>query len=59
MVNKDQIAAAMTRDEAAVSHTSIEVHVSRLRSKLERAGIQIRSIRGFGYYLGRPTDTPG
>jgi two-component system, OmpR family, response regulator len=59
MVNKDQIAAAMTRDDGEVSHTSIEVHVSRLRSKLERAGIQIRSIRGFGYYLERPDETTG
>jgi two-component system, OmpR family, response regulator len=56
MVNKDHIAAAMTRDDGEVSHTSIEVHVSRLRSKLEPAGIQIRSIRGFGYYLERPTE---
>jgi two-component system OmpR family response regulator len=54
MVNKDQIAAAMTRDEGEVSHTSIEVHVSRLRSKLDHTGIRIRSIRGFGYYLERP-----
>jgi two-component system OmpR family response regulator len=56
MVNKDQIAAAMSADDTDVSHTSIEVHVSRLRSKLESAGIQIRSIRGFGYYLERPPD---
>jgi two-component system OmpR family response regulator len=53
MVNKDQIAAAMSHDDGEVSHTSIEVHVSRLRSKLERTGIHIRSIRGFGYYLER------
>jgi two-component system, OmpR family, response regulator len=56
MVNKDQIAAALTRDDGEVSHTSVEVHVSRLRAKLERTGIQIRSIRGFGYYLERPSE---
>jgi DNA-binding response OmpR family regulator len=27
------------------------VHVSRLRSKLEPAGLKIRTIRGFGYLL--------
>lgn len=54
MVSKDHLAAALGDSDTEVSHTSIEVHVSRLRSKLEGAGIYIRSIRGFGYYLERP-----
>jgi two-component system OmpR family response regulator len=54
MVSKDNIAAALRDSDNEVSHSSIEVHVSRLRSKLEGAGIHIRSIRGFGYYLERP-----
>jgi two-component system, OmpR family, response regulator len=51
MVSKDQIVSALSSAEEEVSHTSVEVHISRLRAKLERAGLQIRSIRGFGYYI--------
>ena len=28
---------------------AIEVHVSRLRAKIEPAGVHIRTVRGFGY----------
>src|SRR3954463_16269625 len=34
-----------------LSPNAIEVYVSRLRSKLEPAGIRIRTVRGFGYML--------
>jgi two-component system OmpR family response regulator len=34
-----------------LSINAIEVYVSRLRSKLEPAGIKIRTVRGFGYML--------
>jgi two-component system OmpR family response regulator len=34
-----------------LSPNAIEVYVSRLRSKLEPAGIKIRTVRGFGYML--------
>ena len=53
MLNKEQIAAALNRDEEEVSLNSVEVHMSRLRTKLGE-GVHIRSIRGFGYYLELP-----
>ena len=53
MVNKDQISAALSRPEEEVSYASVEVHISRLRQKLEPAGIRIQSIRGFGYYIDK------
>ncbi len=53
MVNKDQIISALSRSEEEVSHSSVEVHISRLRQKLEPAGIRIQSIRGFGYYIDK------
>lgn len=53
MVSKDQIVAALSSAEEEVSHTSVEVHISRLRAKLEHAGVRIRSIRGFGYYIDK------
>ena len=44
------INALSTRDEAATPN-SVEVYVSRLRARLEPAGIMIRAIRGYGYML--------
>ena len=35
----------------AMSVNAVEVYVSRLRTKLEPAGIRIRTIRGLGYML--------
>ena len=51
MVSKDQIVSGLSRPDDEMSHTAVEVHISHLRQKLEPAGIRIRSIRGFGYYL--------
>jgi len=55
IVNKEQIVSAISNWDADMSHNALEVHISRLRSKLEPAGLRIHSIRGFGYYL----DTQG
>jgi DNA-binding response OmpR family regulator len=30
---------------------AVEVHVSRLRSKLEHGSVKIRTVRGIGYRL--------
>ena len=51
MVSKDQIVFGLASLDDEMSHASVEVHISHLRQKLEPAGIRIRSIRGFGYYL--------
>jgi two-component system, OmpR family, response regulator len=59
MVNKDQIVSAISDSEEELSYNTIEVYVSRLRSKLEPAGIRIRSVRGFGYYLDKQADISG
>ena len=53
IVSKEQIVSAISRWDAEVSYNAIEVHISRLRSKLEPAGLRIHSIRGFGYYLDK------
>ena len=34
-----------------ISPNAIEVHISRLRAKLEPSGIRIRTIRGLGYLV--------
>lgn len=51
IVSKEQIAAAVSAQDGETSYSALEVHISRLRSKLERARVKIHSIRGFGYYI--------
>ena len=48
---KDKLLAALTGWDKEITPNAIEVYVSRLRAKLEPAGIALRSIRGFGYRL--------
>jgi two-component system OmpR family response regulator len=51
MVSKDSIIHAVAGWDDNLSANAIEVYVSRLRAKLEPAGIRIRTVRGFGYML--------
>lgn len=50
VVSKEQIQSLVIgRDEP--NYNAVEVYVSRLRAKLEPAGVRIRTVRGFGYML--------
>jgi two-component system OmpR family response regulator len=49
VLSKEQIAQQLADYEAQLSPNAIEVYVSRLRSKIEAAGVRIRTVRGFGY----------
>jgi len=51
VVSKDAIIQAVANWGEELSLNAIEVYVSRLRAKLEPAGIRIRTVRGFGYML--------
>jgi DNA-binding response OmpR family regulator len=51
VVSKDAFIDALTRLEDELTPNAIEVYISRLRSKLDPAGIRIRTVRGFGYML--------
>ena len=51
IVAKDKIAGAVTTWDEELSANAIEVHISRLRAKLEPAGIRIRTVRGLGYLV--------
>lgn len=55
---KDKLLAALTGWDKEITPNAIEVYVSRLRAKLEPAGIGLRAIRGFGYRL-ECADAPG
>jgi DNA-binding response OmpR family regulator len=59
VVGKEQLAGASQGWEQGVSDNAIEVCVSRLRAKIEPAGLQLRTVRGLGYVLeeaGRTDD---
>lgn len=51
VVSKDKIVAAVCSWEEDMSSNAVEVYISRLRSKLEPAGLRIRTVRGYGYML--------
>ena len=49
VLSKDQIAESLFTFDEQLSPNAIEVHVSRLRTKIGSAGARIRTVRGFGY----------
>lgn len=51
VVSKQQIIDAIQPWGDDMTLNAVEVYVSRLRGKLEDAGVAIRTIRGFGYLL--------
>ena len=51
VVSKEQIAAQLFSFDDDASPNAIEIYVSRLRKKLNPAGVIIRTIRGLGYLL--------
>jgi DNA-binding response OmpR family regulator len=51
IVGKDKIAGAVASWDEQMSANAIEVHISRLRAKLEPSGLRIRTIRGLGYLV--------
>ena len=51
VVSKHQIIEAILPWGDDLTTNAVEVYVSRLRLKLADAGIEIRTIRGFGYML--------
>ncbi|MGA8051036.1 MAG: response regulator transcription factor [Burkholderiales bacterium] len=51
VVSKESIIQAVASWGEELSPNAIEVYLSRLRAKLEPAGIRVRTVRGFGYML--------
>ncbi len=56
IVNKEQITQALYSWEEEITPNAIEKFISRLRSKLEPAGINIRTVRGLGYFMEKPAE---
>ena len=57
IINKDQISQALYSWEDDITPNAIEKFISRLRTKLEPAGINIRTVRGLGYFLEKPAES--
>jgi two-component system OmpR family response regulator len=61
VVTKEQIATAWAGDGTEVgAGNTAEVHIHRLRRKLDGSGMEIRTVRGLGYLLAveRPDGRP-
>ncbi|MES2635150.1 MAG: response regulator transcription factor [Pseudomonadota bacterium] len=56
VVSKEHIVNQLYGWDDEVAANAIEVHVYRLRKKLEPYGCEIRTIRGMGYLVERPDD---
>jgi two-component system, OmpR family, response regulator len=54
VVSKEQMLQALCSWDDSLTHNAIEVYISRLRGKLQKAGIKIRTVRGFGYMVEDP-----
>ena len=54
VVSKEQMLQALCSWDDSLTHNAIEVYISRLRAKLQSAGIRIRTVRGFGYEVEEP-----
>jgi len=55
VVSKDQLADRLYGVSDEVGPNAIEVFVHRLRGKIEPAGVVIRTIRGLGYLVEKPS----
>jgi two-component system OmpR family response regulator len=49
VISKDHIAESIFTFDDQLSPNAIEVHVSRLRTKMEPVASRLRTVRGFGY----------
>lgn len=51
IVSKEALVQAVFPSDTDVATNAVEVQVSRLRRKLEGAGVSVRALRGLGYRL--------
>ena len=58
VVSKEQIMQALYDWDSEITPNAVEKFISRLRAKLEPSGLEIRTVRGLGYYLVRQDGAP-
>jgi two-component system OmpR family response regulator len=64
IVSKDLVLQSLYNWDTQITPNAVEKIISRLRLKLEPAGVVVRTVRGMGYYLEQPksagaTPSPG
>ena len=55
IVTKEQLSEHLSTWEIEVTHNAIEIIIHRLRKKLENSDLSLRTIRGLGYLVEKPT----
>lgn len=58
IVSKDLVMQSLYSWDQEITPNAVEKIISRLRLKLEPAGVTIRTVRGMGYYLEQPKSAP-
>ena len=57
VVSRNELAAILYQRESTPYERSLDVHISHLRKKLERAErVQIRTVRGVGYFFAAASE---
>ncbi len=56
VLSKDKLMQSLAGWDKDITPNAIEVHVSRLRHKLESTKVNIRTVRGIGYRIDAPSD---
>jgi DNA-binding response OmpR family regulator len=51
VIAKEKLADSLSQWDKEISINAVEIYISRLRSKLQGNGIEIRTLRGVGYRL--------
>jgi len=51
IVARDRLAALIPDWNAAASHNALDLLISRLRARIEPAGVRLRAVRGLGYLI--------
>lgn len=59
LVAKRALVDALAERNIELGDSASEIYVSRLRRKLVDAGVQVRTVRGFGYMLVLDAAAPG
>ena len=57
VVSKQQMVESLSHWDNELTHNAVEIYISRLRSKLQNCGVEIRTIRGIGYRLDETENT--
>lgn len=58
IVPKERLISMVANWDDELSSNALETYISRLRAKLEPAGLKVRTLRGLGYLLSATTPNP-